>query len=166
MHVSDSQPAAPPPTAVVPGYEYVCELEARLQSPILIGQTPAGLKRMVPIIGGHFAGPRLRGSGLPGGADWQYQRSDGVWVLEAIYLIRTDDGVTIQVRNRGLRHGAPAVMQRLAAGEPVDPAEYYFRATPSFDAPAGRYEWLNRGIFVCTGARFPDAVRLWIWRVT
>jgi hypothetical protein len=57
-------------------------------------------------------------------------------------------------------------MQRLAAGEPVDGSEYYFRATPSFDAPAGPYEWLNRGIFVCTGLRYPDAVKLWLWRVT
>jgi len=155
-----------PPGAVVPGYEFVCELNARLEPPIVIGATPAGLKRVVPITGGRVEGPLLRGTGLPGGADWQYQRSDGVWVLEAIYLVRTDDGVTIQVRNRGLRHGAPAVMQRLAAGEPVDPSEYYFRATPSFDAPAGRHEWLNRGIFVCTGVRYPDAVKLWFWRVT
>jgi hypothetical protein len=165
MNPSDSQRAVPR-GAVVPGYEYVCELEARLAAPVLIGATPAGLRRMVPIVGGRFAGPRLNGTGLPGGADWQYQRSDGVWVLEAIYLLRTDDGVTIQVRNHGLRHGPPAVMQRLAAGEPVDGSEYYFRATPSFDAPAGPYEWLNRGIFVCTGLRYPDAVKLWLWRVT
>jgi hypothetical protein len=166
MTANESQSVAPPAGAVIPGYEFVCELEARLESPILIGQTPVGLRRMVPIIGGRFAGPRLQGTGVPGGADWQYQRSDGVWILEAIYLLRTDDGVLIQVRNHGLRDGPPEVMRRLAAGEHVDPSEYYFRATPSFDAPAGRYQWLNRGIFVCTGVRHPDAVKLWVWRVT
>jgi hypothetical protein len=166
MDTSSITRASAPPEAVVPGYEYICELNAHLEAPIVIGATPAGLKRMVPITGGRFEGPQLRGTGVPGGADWQYQRSDGVWVLEAIYLLRTDDGVTIQVRNHGLRHGPPAVMHRLAAGEPVNPSEYYFRATPSFDAPAGRYEWLNRGIFVCTGVRYPDAVKLWVWRVT
>lgn len=166
MTGNDGQVIGAPPGAIVPGYEFICELEARLDPPILIGQTPVGLRRMVPIIGGHFAGPRLRGTGVPGGADWQYQRSDGAWVLEAIYLLRTDDDVLIQVRNHGLRVGPPEVMRRLAAGEPVDPSEYYFRAAPSFEAPAGRYEWLNRGLFVCTGARYPDAVKLWVWKVT
>jgi hypothetical protein len=166
MDSRDAVAARAPADAVVPGYEFVCELEARLEAPVVIGVTPTGLKRMVPITGGRFQGPLLRGTGVPGGADWQYQRSDGVWVLEAIYLLRTDDGVTIQVRNHGLRHGPPAVMQRLSAGEPVDPSEYYFRATPGFDAPVGRYDWLNRGIFICTGVRYPDAVKLWFWRVT
>jgi hypothetical protein len=166
MQTGNTPAAHVPSGALVPGYDFICELEARLAAPIVIGQTPVGFKRMVPITGGHFTGPRLTGTGVPGGADWQYQRADGVWVLEAIYLLRTDDGVTIQVRNRGLRHGPPAVMQRLAAGDPVDPSEYYFRAMPSFDAPAGRYEWLNRGMFVCTGVRYPDAVKLWFWQVT
>ncbi len=38
-------------------------------------------------------------------------------IVEAQYLLRTDDGVTIQVNNRGMRHGPEAVMRRLAAGE-------------------------------------------------
>ncbi|MFO1399893.1 MAG: DUF3237 domain-containing protein [Steroidobacteraceae bacterium] len=157
---------AAPDGAIVPGYEFICELEARLEAPLTIGQTPVGLRRMVPITGGRFEGPRLRGTGVPGGADWQYQRADGAWILEAIYLLRTDDGVLIQVRNHGLRDGPPEVMRRLAAGEAVDPSEYYFRACPSFEAPAGRYEWLNRGLFVCTGARYPAAVKLWVWKIT
>ena len=166
MTGSTNAASGAPAGAIIPGYEFICELEARLAAPLTIGQTPVGLRRMVPIVGGRFAGPRLRGTGVPGGADWQYQRSDGAWVLEAIYLLRTDDDVLIQVRNHGLRVGAPEVMQRLAAGEPVDPSEYYFRAAPSFEAPAGRYEWLNRGLFVCTGARYPDAVKLWVWKIT
>jgi hypothetical protein len=101
MESKDTLAATAPAGAVVPGYEFICELEARLEAPVVIGVTPAGLKRMVPITGGCFEGPLLRGTGVPGGADWQYQRSDGVCVLEAIYLLRTDDGVTIQVRNHG-----------------------------------------------------------------
>lgn len=56
-------------------------------------------------------------------------------------------------------------MKRVAAGEAVDPSEYYFRASPSFSAPAGRYEWLNRSIFVCSGVRHANAVSLWVYRV-
>jgi hypothetical protein len=149
-----------------PGFEFVFELNATLDAAIAIGETPHGVRRVVPITGGRFEGPEIRGTILPGGADWQVVRGDGANELEALYLLRTDDGVVIQVRNRGLRHGPPDVMRRLAAGETVDPGEYYFRAVPSFAAPAGKYEWLNRSIHVCTGARYGGAIRLWFYRVT
>jgi hypothetical protein len=107
----------------------------------------------------------MKGTLLPGGADWQLIRPDGLTVVEALYLLRTDDGSTIQVRNRGIRHGPQEVMQRLTAGEPVDPSEYYFRAIPTFSAPVGRYGWLNRALFVCSGARMVDSVRLWFYQI-
>jgi hypothetical protein len=148
-----------------PELEFVFELNGALEPSVTVGQTPHGLRRVVPISGGRFEGPTIRGTIVPGGADWQVVRSDGVNELEAIYLLRTDDGVTIQVRNRGLRHGPESVMKRLFAGEPVDPAEYYFRAVPTFSTSAGKYEWLNRSVFVCSGARQGDSIRLWIYRV-
>jgi len=77
--------------------------------------------RPEPILGGRLDGARLKGEILGGGADWQFTRADAVTVLEALYLLRTHDGVTIQVTNRGLRHGPPEVMKRLAQGQPVDP---------------------------------------------
>jgi hypothetical protein len=148
-----------------PELELLLEIRATLAAPIVVGDVPEGTRRVVPIDGGTFAGPRLRGTLLPGGADWQYLRPDGVMVVEAQYLLRTDDGVVIQVSNRGMRHGPEAVMRRLGAGEAVDPADYYFRATPRLSAPAGRYEWLNRRMFLCSGARYPDAVVLWFYEV-
>lgn len=57
-------------------------------------------------------------------------------------------------------------MARLAGGEPVDPSAYYFRTVPEFIAPVGPYEWLNSSIFICSGARYSDSIRLWVWRVT
>lgn len=148
-----------------PQLELLLEARAALAPPILVGATPQGTRRMVPITGGDFAGPSIRGAILAGGADWQYQRADGVTVLEARYLLRTDDGITIQVTNRGLRHGPAQVMTRLAAGENVDPAHYYFRASPMFEAPAGRYEWLNRSLYLCSGERAANAVTLWMYEV-
>ncbi len=148
-----------------PGLELLFEVRATLETPILVGEVPEGARRVVPIRGGTFEGVRLRGTVVPGGADWQYLRADGVMVVEAQYLLRTDDGVIIQVNNRGMRHGPEAVMRRLGAGESVDPAEYYFRATPRLSAPAGRYAWLNRRVFLCSGARLPDAVLLWFYEV-
>jgi Protein of unknown function (DUF3237) len=148
-----------------PRLELLLEARAALDDPVVIGPTPQGARRMISIRDGVFCGPAMRGVILPGGADWQYQRADGVTVLEARYLLRTDDGVTIEVTNRGLRHGPDAVMRRLAAGETVDPASYYFRASPSLSAPAGPYEWLNRSVYLCTGNREPSAVTLWMYQV-
>jgi Protein of unknown function (DUF3237) len=148
-----------------PELELVFEATATLAPPLEVGPTPAGVRRIVPITGGTFAGLRLSGVIVAGGADWQYLRADQVLVVEAQYLLRTHDGVLIQVTNSGLRHGPDAVMQRLGAGEKVDPHEYYFRAAPRFAAPSGRYDWLNRSLFLCTGAREANAVRLWFYEV-
>ena len=141
------------------------ELSASLAPALLVGETPQGLRRVVPITGGTFAGPQLRGEVVAGGADWQYRRADGVMVVEAQYLLRTAEGVLIQVSNQGLRHGPEAVLERLARGDEVDPSEYYFRAMPRFIAPHGPYDWLNRSLFLCSGARFANAVRLWFYQV-
>ena len=148
-----------------PELQLLFEARGVLDASIVVGETPAGLKRVVPILGGEFAGPRIRGTIVAGGADWQYVRADEVTVVEARYLLRTDDDVLIEVHNRGIRHGPPEVMRRLADGENVDPGEYYFRATPVLTAPSGKYEWLNRSLFVCSGARYATAIKLWVYQI-
>lgn len=163
LRVTEIHESTGPP--MKPDLDLAFEARATLAAPLVLGPTPEGARRVIPITGGTFSGTDLRGTIVPGGADWQYQRADGVTVLEAQYLLRTDDGVLIQVNNHGLRHGPEDVMKRVAAGEAVDPSEYYFRASPSFSAPAGRYEWLNRSIFVCSGVRHANAVSLWVYRV-
>jgi len=155
-----------PAGAIKPGLEFVYEAEANLGGRIPIGETPDGTRRIIPIFeGGRVAGPRLKGTMMGHAADWQLTRPDDVTVVEAIYALRTDDDVIIQIRNKGLRHGPPDVMARLAAGDDVDPASYYFRTVPEFIAPIGRYDWLNRSVFVCSGARYASSIKLWVWRV-
>ena len=151
---------------IAPGLEFVYEAYGELGDPLPIGRTVDGERRIIPILSGGFAGPLLRGDLIGNAADWQLTRPDGVTVADALYALRTDDGVVIQIRNRGLRHGPPEVMARLAAGAEVDPASYYFRTVPEFIAPEGKYDWLNRSIFLCSGARAARSIRLWVWRVT
>jgi len=132
--------------------------EIRLQVPTVIdiGETPLGRRRIAAVTAGEFHGERLRGTvvGAPAG-DWLLQRRDGVTVLDVRLLLRTEDGEHIYMSYRGVRHGPPEVMARLAAGESVDPASYYFRITPVFETSATKYEWLNRIIAVGTGRREP-----------
>jgi hypothetical protein len=136
-----------------------------LDTPLSVGATPEGARRVVPIVGGTFEGPQIRGEVLGGGADWQYDRADGVTVLSAQYLLKSEEGVLIQVHNHALRHGPAALMHKLAAGEAVAAHDYYFRGAPRFSAPAGKHDWLNRSIFVCSGARHANAVALVFYRV-
>jgi hypothetical protein len=130
-----------------------------------LGETPLGRRRVIPITGGSFRGGKLAGRVLPGGADWQLIRSDGVAELDARYTLETDDQALIYVNNFGYRHGPAEVLQRLAAGQSVDPALYYMRTTPRFETSAARYQWLNRTICVATGARRAAAVELEIFEV-
>jgi hypothetical protein len=148
-----------------PTLEFLARVRADVETPQVLGQTLAGERRIVPIAGGEIEGPHLRGEILPGGADWQVVCADGTALLEARYTVRTDDGALVYIRNLGLRHGPPAVMERIQGGEAVDPAEYYFRSTPRFEAGDARYAWLNRILAVGSGARLANEVHLDIYAV-
>ena len=139
--------------------------EITLAAPQELGDTPMGRRRIINITGGRFHGERLSGRVLPGGADWQVIRADGVADLDARYTFETRDGALIYVRNHGLRHGPPEVLKRLMAGEAVDPLTYYMRTTPTFETGDARYAWLNRIICVATGARRAAAVELEVFEV-
>jgi hypothetical protein len=131
-----------------------------------LGDTPQGRRRIIGITGGRFSGERLSGRVLPGGADWQVIRADGVADLDARYTLETGDGALIYVRNRGYRHGPADVLKKLSLGEAVDPSLYYMRTTPSFETGDARYSWLNRMVCVATGVRRAAAVELDVYEVT
>jgi hypothetical protein len=137
----------------------------RLAKPQELGETPQGRRRIIGITGGSFAGERLSGRVLPGGADWQVTRADGVADLDARYTLETNDGALLYVTNRGYRHGPRAVLEKLAAGEDVDPTLYYMRTTPLFETGDPRYAWLNRIVCVATGSRRAAAVELEVFEI-
>lgn len=139
--------------------------EITLAAPQELGETPQGRRRIIGITGGRFSGERLSGRVLPGGADWQLVRPDGVADLDARYTLETSDGALIYVRNRGYRHGPADILRRLASGESVDPGLYYMRTTPRFETGDPRYAWLNRIVCVASGARRRTAVDLEVFEV-
>ena len=121
-----------------------------------IGETPNGNRRIGLVAGGTFEGERLRGTVLPGGADWIIARPDGCTTLDVRLVLQTDDGATIGMIYRGLRHGPPDIMQLLDRGEPVDPSQYYFRTAIMFETAGPKYDWLNRIFAIGTGRRPPE----------
>jgi Protein of unknown function (DUF3237) len=150
---------------VTPELAHLCDIHVDVGPIRDLGPTPHGRRRIIQILGGTVRGARLTADIVPGGADWQYVRGDGVLELEARYSIRTGDGTEIAVINRGIRRAAPEIMERMSRGEPVDPAQVYFRTAPTFEAPAGPYEWLNRSLFVATAARLPAKVQITVFEV-
>src|SRR5580765_525933 len=110
-----------------PGLEFAFEIRVDVSEGMLqLGTTPKGTRKIVPICGGSFEGPAIKGTVLPGGYDWQLVRSDGVAEIEARYVLKTDDNALITIVNTGLRHGPAAIMERMAKGEEVAPPLYYF----------------------------------------
>jgi len=124
--------------------------------PQKLGTVPHGNRIIVPVTGGDFDGPRLRGRILSGGGDWLLLRSDDVLELDLRITLETDDRALIYMTFQGLRHGPPDVIAALGRGEVVDPASYYFRTVPRFETSSEKYAFLNRMIAVGIGETRPD----------
>ena len=164
-----STPAAVAATSPVPvpGLELITRIEATLSTPIDLGVTPDGHRRVVPITGGRLHGPRVAGEILPGGADWQIVHPGGWVSVEARYTAVSQDGTAISVVSRGVRHGPPEVMARLLAGESIDPAAYRFRTAMTFEAAeASEVGWLNHLVAIASAIRDPAGVRIDVYEVT
>jgi Protein of unknown function (DUF3237) len=149
----------------VPDLRFAFEMQAEVGAPLDFGETQNGHRRVIPIMGGRVEGERLQGRIVPGGADWQILHSGGAASLDARYTIETNQGALIYVVNRGLRHGPPAVLERLNRGERVDPGSYYFRSVATFETSAEECAWLTRAIILGVGERYPDTVVIRFWEL-
>jgi uncharacterized protein DUF3237 len=125
----------------------------------MIGATPLGERRIVPMSGGELVGDRIHGRVLPfAGGDWLLQRRDGALQQDVRLTLETDDGALILMSYRGVRHASPEVSARLARGEEVSPDDYYLRTAPFFETAAERYAWLNLIVAVAKGRRAGGSV--------
>lgn len=141
-----------------PGLEYAFTLKVKCENAFTVGKTSHGTRAVIPIVGGTFEGPNIKGTILSGGADYQLIDSvKGRNEIEAIYCIKTDDDVYIHVRNCGL-----IVTGKNDDGTP----KFYFRCAPKFEAPNNsKYDWLNNSLFICEPGFEPGFIMLNIWRV-
>lgn len=154
IHAQNNQPAIE-----APQLEFVMQLKVTLGESYSVGETPRGRRNVVPITGGTFEGPSIKGTILNGGADYQMGSADGRTEIEAIYSIKTDDGYYIHVRNRGI-----IASTKNEQGQP----SFYFRCAPQLEAPANSpYSWMNNSLFLCApgfSAGFRGIV-LNVWKV-
>ena len=151
----------PPPTL-----EHLCDLAVTIAAPVEVGQTPAGLRRMIPITGGTVTGPRVNGKVLAGGADFQLILGGGTQAhLDARYVIELGDGSRVFVQNTALRVASLENSQRIMNGQPVNPDEVYFRCQPKLEATTPQWAWLSESQFIGVGRRAPDGVSMSFYRV-
>jgi hypothetical protein len=137
----------------------IYRLEATLGDPQDLGETPSGHRRIVPLTGGTFHGPELRGKLLPGAsADWQILLPDGTALGDVRYTLQTERGDTLYVQSQGIRHGSAEVLARLGSGEDVDASAYTFRTSTRIESAADDLDWLNKGVFISVAGRQPGGV--------
>lgn len=147
-----------------PSLELCFTLVVELGEPIEIGQGRAGQRRIIPIIGGSATG-KITGRVLNLGADWQTVYGDGAAHLDTRYGVETIEGAVIEVANVGARHGPPDVIAKLAAGQDVNPSEYYMRTAARLETGHEGYAWVNHTLFLCAGIRHASSVEIAFYEV-
>lgn len=131
--------------------EFVYEAIVEIGAGVDVGEAPTGHRRYIPITGGTFHGARISGTVLPGGADWQTERRDGVTEVNALYSMKCDDGTVLIVHNCGI----------IAEGGK------YLRTSPQIEAPKGPHDWVNQSFFLgsIAGGPRPGTVAIRVFRV-
>jgi hypothetical protein len=125
-------------------------------TPQLSANTGGKELRVIPVTGGSFEGPSLKGALIPGTtADWLRLEPDGTAHMDVRLVMRTEQGQLFFMQYSGVRHGPPEVLARLGRGEAVDPGEYYFRIAIRFETSDPALAWLNRVLAVGVGQRPP-----------
>jgi hypothetical protein len=120
--------------------EHLWDAKVKTGKMIVVGDSKRGQRRVIPITGGTFEGPNIKGEILPGGEDWQLVRPDGDTELYARYLLKTSDGHIIQVINQ-------AQFYKDGKGKVTRTAQ----SVLDFEAPNNSpYAYLNHGIFLGT----------------
>ncbi|MGB7621848.1 MAG: DUF3237 domain-containing protein [Terriglobia bacterium] len=135
----------------------------KLQSDFLFGlvldRGPAnnvgslGVNRVVvPVTGGTFEGPKLKGTVVGPGGDWIVTRPDGSSILDIRILLQTDDAQKIYMTCRGIAYTQPG-------------GTLYARILPVFETGAAKYVWLNNVVAVGVFRPMPGKVAYRIYRI-
>ena len=148
-----------------PSLRHVADFDVDLSPIEEMGEGRGGKRRIIPIVGGRVSGPAFSGEILNIGADWQTIFSSGLAELDTRYAFRTDDKAVIEIINFGYRRGPAEVMKRVAAGEEVDPSEYYMRTHARLETGHPNYQWVNDTLFLGVGGRLKSSVRLALYAI-
>ena len=114
--------------------------------------SPGGNRVVVPVLGGTFEGPRLKGTLVGPSGDWIVARPDGSSVLDLRIVLQTEDAQKIYMTSRGIAYTPP--------GGPL-----WARILPAFETGAEKYLWLNTVVAVGVNRTMPGKVAYRIYRI-
>jgi hypothetical protein len=137
---------------------YLGELMMEVTGSYMLGEAPAGKRRLDRLDKGHFKGPKIQAEIVTGGMDILLGGTDGAVRPDVRLILELDDGAILLIQYRGVRHAPDEVMQRIAKGERVPPNEYYLRTSLVFETASKKYNWMNRIVGIGVGRREPAAV--------
>jgi hypothetical protein len=116
------------------------------------GGGAVGTRQIVPVIGGTFEGPRLKGKVLTPGGDWLQTVAGNVRLLDVRTLLLTDDDQRIYMTYKGVLFTPQG-------------GERYQRVTPYFETASEKYAWLNSIVTVGVGFSVPMRVPYRIFQI-
>jgi len=114
--------------------------------------SPGVTRVIVPVAGGTFSGPKLKGTIIAPSGDWIVARPDGSSVLDLRLVLQTDDGQKIYMASRGIAY--------TPAGGAL-----FARTLPAFETSAPDYAWLNNVVAVGVYRPLPGKVAYRIYRI-
>jgi hypothetical protein len=110
----------------------IFDMTMKFEKVLDVGRTPFGDRTVIVAQDGMLSGPKLTGAVMPGALDFELKLSNGTIEIEQIFVLKTDDGKYIYVRNAG------------TGSDPTD-----VRVVMDFEAPsAAPSAWLNSGKYV------------------
>lgn len=116
-----------------------------------IGAIPKGRRNIWTLTGGTVEGPRIRGTVVPVGGEFELIDSEGVCHIDVRLVISTHDEASIFVQYFGIANTTPEAKARYRAGETVDFGDTYFVTQPRFETSHPAYAWLNHAMAITEG---------------
>jgi hypothetical protein len=114
--------------------------------------SPGVNRVVVPVSGGTFEGPALKGTVVGPSGDWIVTRPDGSSVLDMRIVLQTDDAQKIYMTCRGVAFAQPD-------------GTLYARILPVFETGSSKYVWLNKILAVGVYRPVPGKVAYRIYRI-
>jgi Protein of unknown function (DUF3237) len=113
---------------------------------------PGANRVVVPVMGGTFAGPKLKGTVAGPAGDWITVRSDGSSALDLRVILQTDDAQKIYMKSRGVAYTLPD-------------GALFARILPVFETGAANYAYLNDVVAVGVYRQVPGKVAYRVYRI-
>tara|TARA_B100000949_G_scaffold106235_1_gene94543 strand:- start:132 stop:629 length:498 start_codon:yes stop_codon:yes gene_type:complete len=134
-----------------------------------IGPAPWGNRLIAYIKEGEFSGPKMKGKVLPGGGDWinlASERPNALKVnVRAVW--ETDDGAKLYLSYTGrIIYPETKDNEEPVDASSLDPSQYYFRVSPTFETSHPKYLWLNDIVCVGVGRQIEGGVAYRMYHIT